>query len=496
MIGIGVCAALIGLLLVAYRGEPRFQSDQGVFLSVAARMLDGDRLYAEVADNKDPLFFYTYAAALWVGGWKGPFALDGIWLTLAALSMALLLRAARLPFAAVVGGALVYPLALTAGWYQPGLSMLAALAIAPFAGWLWLRGSLATAGAAVGVVMLFKLNLAAVAAAPLAAFLAFGRSGIPRRRQIVLSVLGLGLTLVIAAAVLGLRGELAAYMETVAYNVGYSSRGLYVDSPIDAISGHVRIVREYFAASGRWQAPAAVLVAVCFVGSVAIGWRMWRKRSIHVLGAAAVLTLAVTLMTLALTVIWTHHLQALAYPAALMAASAISMAAAWLGRGTAAAGAIACVAFAGWASMGEELRAGLSTRAWSAEPFAEPAAALDDARESYPARDRITYMVFGGNSENAHAAFISDDFDLSCRWFHLYPFSVQEQFEETIECLERERPLLVLVTLNFVDSGFPYPEWGMFVSRARRLLMQRYRLVREVHPGFEIWKRIEQRHDD
>ena len=66
--------------------DPVVASDQGVFLSVAARMLDGDQLYAEVFDNKDPLFFYTYAGALWVGGWRGPFLLDAVWLGLAGVS--------------------------------------------------------------------------------------------------------------------------------------------------------------------------------------------------------------------------------------------------------------------------------------------------------------------------------------------------------------------------------------------------------------------------
>ena len=71
-------------------GSRRWNGDQGVFLSIAARLLDGDRLYAEVIDNKDPLFFYAHAGAFWVGGWRGPPALDALWLGVAALSFALL----------------------------------------------------------------------------------------------------------------------------------------------------------------------------------------------------------------------------------------------------------------------------------------------------------------------------------------------------------------------------------------------------------------------
>ena len=166
-IAVGVAALAYGLLLVLLRGEPSVASDQGVFLSVAARILDGDHLYSEVVDNKDPLFFYTYAAALAAGGWRGPFLLDAVWLGLAALSMALLVRELRAPRAAVVASFLVYPLALTAGWYLAGMSMLAGLAVAPLAPWFWLRSRFAAAGLVLAVVMLFKLNLAPLAVAPI-----------------------------------------------------------------------------------------------------------------------------------------------------------------------------------------------------------------------------------------------------------------------------------------------------------------------------------------
>jgi hypothetical protein len=127
------CAGAFGLLLVAIVGQPAIGSDQGVFLSVAARMLDGDALYTEVVDNKDPLFFLTYAGALWIGGWRAPSLLDGVWFGLAAIALAGLLRELRAPRQAIVAGFFVYPLALAGGWYFTGLSMLGGLALAPCA---------------------------------------------------------------------------------------------------------------------------------------------------------------------------------------------------------------------------------------------------------------------------------------------------------------------------------------------------------------------------
>ena len=82
-IAVGAVALPFGIALALLRGEPTLGSDQGVYLSTAARLLDGDRLYADVV-AKDPLFFYAHAAAIGVGGWRGAYLLDGIWLAVAA----------------------------------------------------------------------------------------------------------------------------------------------------------------------------------------------------------------------------------------------------------------------------------------------------------------------------------------------------------------------------------------------------------------------------
>src|SRR5262249_49433137 len=126
-----------GIGLTLLRGRPTLDVDGGVFVSVAARLLDGDRLYAQVWDNKDPRFFYTDAAALWIGGWRGPFLLDALWLAAAAGSMVLLLRRLGGSWSVQTVGFVVYPLLLTGQWYYAGYSMLAALALAPVATWLW-----------------------------------------------------------------------------------------------------------------------------------------------------------------------------------------------------------------------------------------------------------------------------------------------------------------------------------------------------------------------
>ena len=487
-IGAGVFALLFGLVLVLLRGDPFVASDQGVFLSVAARLLDGDRLYSEVFDNKDPLFFYTYAGALFVGGWRGPFLLDAIWLAVAGISAALLARELRAPRSVVVASLLVYPLALTADWYLIGLSMLGGLAVAPLAPWLWLRGRFAGAGAVVGIVMLLKLNLAPFAAVPLAALLMLGAPEHKRARALLRAALGLAGTLLATAAVLGARGELRSYLEAIVYNVHYSNARTPSDDAIGRVRDHLRIVWDFFYLAGRWQVPLVTLILAAFVVAMCLAW-MRGSRSERLLAGIATAAVLASLLVLATTAYGYEHLQLLALPATLVAAALIWRADASLGRAAGTIAATVVVLFAAWSSA-KPVGATDVSALWTGRAISPGAIALERARARVAAdARRVSYMVLGSNSEGGHAAFIEPEFDLRCRYFHLYYFSVHEQFDETLACAERESPTFVLVTLGFFEPAGNVPTWNAFVRRSRRFLESRYELVEEEYPGVQVWKR-------
>jgi hypothetical protein len=257
------------VLLAALRVTPQVWGDPGVWLSVAARLLDGDRLYAEVFDNKDPAFFYSYAFALRIAGVRGPFALEVVWLALGTAALAMALRALRVGMLAMVTGAAVFPLALTASWYLPGGTIVPAIAIAPVALWLWIRGPVMAAGALVVAAMLFKLNLGLVVAAPLVALLLLEGSGVSRRRRVFDGMCGVLIAVVVTVLLLAARGELHPYLDTNAYNVHYSDAGVGGGG----IRAHVDVVRVFFAGAGRWQLPGAVLATASLVVVSVAGWR-------------------------------------------------------------------------------------------------------------------------------------------------------------------------------------------------------------------------------
>ena len=136
---------------------------------------DGDRLYPDVIENKDPLFFYTYAAALWIGGWRGPFLLDGVWLaSRQRVGIALLVRALGAPRSAVVASFFVYPAGTDERLVPRGHVDARRACVRPARAVALAPRAIRRRGVAVVVVMLLKLNLAPLAAAPIGALLVLG----------------------------------------------------------------------------------------------------------------------------------------------------------------------------------------------------------------------------------------------------------------------------------------------------------------------------------
>ncbi len=196
-----------------------------------------------------------------------------------------------------------------------------------------------------------------------------------------------------------------------------------------------------------------------------------------------------TLAVLAITAYWREHLQMLAYPATLIGAAILTVLSTTRWSKLGAIGACAFVAFALWSSLKNPGGLEIST-AWRTKPISAGAIALERARKRFdPQAQRVTYMVFGSNSENGHAAFIGHQFDLVCRWFQLYPFSSPDQFDETTRCATRQSPEFVLVTLGYFDTPADGSAWAEFVANTRNFLDDGYKLVEEEAPAFQVWRR-------
>jgi hypothetical protein len=470
-----------GIVLTLLRGRPTLDVDAGVFLSVAARLLHGDRLYTQVWDNKDPLFFYTDAAALWIGGWRGPFLLDALWLAVAALSVLLLLRRLGHSVETQAVAFVAYPLLLTGQWYYAGYSMLAALALAPAAAWLWARGNAGAAGAVVTAAALFKINLVLVLVAGPLALLAAGLPDRRRARHLLHGLGGLVAVGALATAALAALGELGAYLDTLRENASYASRVLVANGRPRGIHGHIRVAETA-------TAHARPLIVVFALACLLAGWMAVRSRS--AVAMVFLLTTVAAAVTLAATAAWNHHVQMAAYPGALLAAFLVSR----LRRLRPALRVAARAGVAGalvWA-LGGAGGHGWSVSTWFDRVTSKTAVALAQARAStLPAARTVTYAHLGQNDEEGHAAFLHGDWKLACARFHQYPWSSRASFDEVVTCLRQKRPELVLVTSSLsLRPGAP-AAWDAFIRDSTAVVRTGYRRVyflRHPHGTIAVWK--------
>ena len=485
-----------GALLVFLRGSPRIGGDAGIFLSVAARLLRGDRLYADVFDNKDPLFFYADAAALAIGGWRAPFVLDAFWVAVSAISVAGLLRAVGAAKPTVVIGFLVYPLLLTGTWYYPGHSMLAALALAPLIGWLWATGRWKSAGATLCVALLFKISLGLVLVAAPLALLAFRRPGGSVREPLVKSASAFGAALGVAAVVLAARGELIPYLRMLRQNVSYANDVLIYSGREGGIEGHVR--------TAAGAIPNFWLVVLVFASAGALAcWKLAKSRgggpSATPETVLAGLFLGVggaVTVTLALTAAHDHHMQMIAYPGTLLVAFLVGsvIAAGWPAIPRLVA---ICASFAiGVVLLGGRVNPGVDTAMplsrWWREPYSYTAEALISARTEQPAASsEVSYAHLGANDEDGHAAFLDGSFELACPVFHQYVFT--PDLDAVLGCIEDRQPDLVVVTPSFTAFGHAASvRWDEWVARGRVLLEQDYALAYQLEGplgSYEVWSR-------
>lgn len=447
VIGIFAYAAL----LVLSRGYPTTSSDAGVFLTVDGEILRGARLYADVNDNKDPVFFYAQALALLVGGWQGPFALDIIWLGIAGCSMALLvLRLAGRRVVALAAAA-VYMTLLTGIEFNAGYSGLPGLALLPLVAFWGFSAMPLWAGVGVTALALTKANLVAVALAVLVPAAYENRADL--RRWSLRLTAGVAASACTVGVVFAMTGQLGPYISQVRMNASYSSVGLRAAHGAERPFGHLTV------AWGHAPAELKLGVAVVAVTAVGLATSTHWSPSLRRLGWLTVAASVGTLVTVGLTHIWPHHIQLTAFALACLSAFFLAAVAAAVhhhaasSRAAAAATVVACLAMVVGA-LDLQRPSEDTLRAWRLPPVTTVSDALVTAAGPTALSRPHTWFHFGSNQETGVGAFLPGNWALACRQFHQYPWHPQALLRSTRHCVEERRPRFIAVTERF-DAEHP-----------------------------------------
>lgn len=460
-----VGVAFIIWLLMTFRTLGAVDADYGNFVTVAERLLAGDRLYVDVYENKDPLFHYLNAVTRWIsplGSWLNAVPL----LVVSAIAVASTLKAlgASLRLAFVMG-AIVTPLILTGYAYFPGSShlpgvalLLASVALAVCDRWV-------LSGLALGVVFWLKIVLLPIALVALVVVLAYRKS----RRGLLRVTLGAVTSIFAVGFVVVRRGEFSAYISNLRQNAQYSSDAGGGLSGLVGLVGH--LARVFDTAN---LISLAVLLLMC---ALAVALRSQEKsKSLRsqasVLLALSASSLLAGLLVLALTGLWGHHALALA-PSSLYALSAFAVVAPPVIR-TAIPVSLPMFVLSAWLLAGmlwpgtyiNSLIFARANLAMHSTPGPEAAAIL----ASGPA---TTYARVGNARDNGHALGLRD-WKLVCPKFAEEVWESNVSLEEKLKCLPQANVIFVSSVVS-VNSDFP--AWTEFVRSVNTLLRSEYECV-------------------
>jgi len=154
---IGILIAIFFITCFTLRLIPDPSSDRAAFVSVAEYLLSGNRLYIDIYDNKDPLFFYAVSMQRLLGT-VGEYLFELLMVTIAAVSAYDISRIVEHTGAMRKRLLLItVPLLVTGTFWFPAYTHLPATAFSLLACALFLRKKMLFAGGCMGLVAFTKL---------------------------------------------------------------------------------------------------------------------------------------------------------------------------------------------------------------------------------------------------------------------------------------------------------------------------------------------------
>jgi hypothetical protein len=289
-LGLGI--SLLGMVISQ-------SEDMGVFITVSSLIGKGYRLYADVFDIKDPLFFYSLALVQKFFGITGMYLFDAF---ITALALPLSYRIAlKLQINKNLGflASCLFFLSLT-GLYGSSLrSQILGIVLLLYLVIKLIDEKWNAVGFLLSLILFTKMPFFLIAFS-MSASVFFLKFTLNRLKSVIISS---GLTTIIVLTILQIRGEFIGYIEMVKENFLYSSNYQIIAGQQEGILGHFAI----------WNGSEKRFTSflICLLTILYLRKDINRKNSkLFLLALGANLGTAGFLL---LTALWPHHLQIISF---------------------------------------------------------------------------------------------------------------------------------------------------------------------------------------
>jgi hypothetical protein len=452
---------------------PDRDSDRGIFVSVAERLLAGDRVYKDVLDNKEPLFYYFVASQRRAGAY-GEIVGELLVLFVASFSVYKLSLHALGQNLSIATGFILAPFILTGQHYYPGYTELPGAALALLIIWSAAEQRWLLSGIWMGILIFAKILFIPLGVVSLAFFF-FQR---PAPGSMLRIMAGVSIASIVILSILAERGELGSFIENITLNVGYANNSVLI--PASTLRDRVYLHLARVLDPGCIASYAAILV-ISLAGETKRLNDNAVFRSLSRLAFALALT---SLMVLAATGLWDQHVQIVFVPAVISVVVLVGLLRQWLPADNDLAitmlAVIPSFALAGAPFNYEYVR--------RVREIGSNVALLDslppEAKYMREASRPTTYARLGENDDGAHAAGLRD-WKLVCRKFHQYAFDDPAIFDEIEQCIPRANVVIVADSFRkYAGEGSP---WDNFVDAANRIIDRQYEC--QVAPGLRVCRK-------
>ena len=312
---IGILIAIFFIICFTFRLIPDPSADRAVFVSVSEYLLSGNRLYIDIYDNKDPLFFYAVSMQRLLGV-VGEYLFELVMVIIAAVSAYNISRIVeRTVTKRKILLLIAVPLLVTGFFWLPGSTHLPATAFSLLACSLFLSEKMLLAGGFIGLVAFTKVIMFPLPAAFCLTYEIILWDKENSRTHFNRMVIGFTSVSIMMIMILLTRHELLGYLQAQQNNFLYANNVLVDNSNLgNSFASHLRTM--FLGSREKLLLLLSLIASISFSGYIATQSRVEKKIKAFLIGAFA--TYIISIIVLGFTGSWDQHLQLVYFSQTLM----------------------------------------------------------------------------------------------------------------------------------------------------------------------------------